>query len=164
MQTQNSNKGLKDYFEKYFPVGVAVNMRSLVGDDSALRVREFNSITPENDLKIGLVHPREDQYNWRNGDAIVAFAQRNNLRVRGHNLVWHYPSQTPRWIFQDKDGKQASKELVLQRLKDHITTVVNRYKGKIYVWDVANEVISDKHDEYLRPSDWYKICERRFYY
>ena len=151
-------KGLKDYYRKYFNVGVAVNMNSIRGDDSVLLLREFNSITPENDLKIGPVHPTEGKYNWRNGDALVAFAQRNNLKVRGHNLVWHYASQTPKWIFLDKDGKEASKELVLQRLKDHIFTVVNRYKGKIYAWDVANEVISDKHDEYLRPSDWYRIC------
>lgn len=153
----DSTKGLKDYYKDYFPVGVAVNMRSMYGQDSALLLREFNSITPENDLKIGPVHPTEKEYNFRNGDALVAFAQRHNLRVRGHNLVWHYASQTPRWIFED-GGKQASKELVLQRLKDHIFTVVNRYKGKIYAWDVANEVISDKRDEYLRPSDWYKIC------
>ena len=155
--TTAGSKVLKDYYKKYFRVGVAVNMLSLVGQDSALLVKEFNSITPENDLKIGPVHPAENQYNWRNGDAIVAFAQRNNLKVRGHNLVWHYASQTPKWIFQD-NGKQASKELVLQRLRDHITTVVGRYKGKIYAWDVANEVISDKRDEYLRPSDWYTIC------
>lgn len=158
MQTQNRNKGLKDYYGKYFPIGVAVNMESLSGEDSALLVREFNSITPENDLKMGPVHPAEGQYNWRNGDAIVAFAKRNNLRVRGHNLVWHYESQTPKWIFKDKDGNPASKELVLQRLKDHIFEVVGHYKGKIYAWDVANEVISDQRDEYLRPSDWYKIC------
>lgn len=155
-------KGLKDYYGKYFNMGVAANMNSLRGADSALLVKEFNSVTPENDLKIGPVHPAEDQYNWRGGDAIVAFAQRNNLKIRGHNLVWHYASQTPTWIFKDKDGRQASKELVLQRLKDHITAVVSRYKGKIYAWDVANEVISDKRDEYLRQSDWYTICGEEY--
>ncbi len=152
------DKGLKDYYKNYFDVGVAVNMRSLTGNDSGLLVKEFNSITPENDLKIGLVHPQENTYNWKNGDAIIAFAQRNNIKVRGHNLVWHFESQTPKWIFKNTDGTQASKELVLQRLKDHIYNVVTRYKGKIYAWDVANEVISDKRDEYLRPSEWYKIC------
>ena len=113
-------------------------------------------------MKIGPIHPAEDEYNWKNADAIVAFAERNKLRVRGHNLVWHFESQTPKWIFKDKDGNQASKELVLQRLKDHITTVVSRYKGKLYAWDVANEVISDKPDEYLRPSEWYKICGEEY--
>lgn len=157
----DSAKGLKDYYKDYFPIGVAVNMPSLSGEDSALLVKHFNSITAENDLKMGPVHPQENRYNWRNGDAIVAFAQRNGLRVRGHNLVWHHPSQTPRWIFED-NGKTASKELVLQRLKDHIFSVVGHYKGSIYAWDVANEVISDQKDEYLRPSEWYTICGEEY--
>lgn len=157
-----TTKGLKDYYKKYFDVGVAVNMRSIKGEDSALLVKEFNSITPENDLKIGPIHPQEDKYNWAAADSIIAFAQRNNLKIRGHNLVWHFESQTPKWMFVNKEGKQASKELVLQRLKDHITTVVSRYKGKIYAWDVANEVISDNRNEYLRPSEWYKICGEEY--
>jgi endo-1,4-beta-xylanase len=51
---------------------------------------------------------------------------------------------------------------LLQRLKDHITTIVTRYKGTVYAWDVVNEVISDKPDEYFRPSQWYKICGEEF--
>ena len=156
-----NTKGLKDYFKKDFDIGVAVNMMSIRGDDSALLVREFNSITPENDLKMGPLRPTEQIYNWRRGDSIIAFAQRNNLKARGHTLVWHHAGQTPKWIFQD-NGKQASKELVLKRLEQHIKTVVGRYKGKIYAWDVANEVISDKRDEYLRPSDWYKITGEEY--
>jgi GH35 family endo-1,4-beta-xylanase len=61
-------------------------MSSLRGEDSALIVREFNSITPENDLKIGPVHPTEDRYNFQNADAIIGFAQRNNLKVRDITL------------------------------------------------------------------------------
>jgi endo-1,4-beta-xylanase len=81
------------------------------------------------------------------------------LRVRGHNLCWH--SQAPRWMFTD-NGQTVTKEVLLQRLKDHITTVVSRYKGKIYAWDVVNEAISDKPDEYLRNSDWLKICGEEY--
>jgi len=158
----NNSKGLKDYYKDYFPIGVAVSTRSLTGEDSALIMREFNSITPENDMKIGPIHPAENQYNWKNADAIVAFAQRHGLRVRGHNLLWHQEYQTPKWMFTDKDGKQASKELLLQRLKDHITTVVSRYKGELYAWDVANEVISDQPNEYLRNSEWYKIIGEEY--
>jgi endo-1,4-beta-xylanase len=65
-------------------------------------------------------------------------------------------------MFIDSAGKQVSKEVLLKRLKDHITTVVNRYKGKIYAWDVVNEAISDKPDEYLRPSLWYQICGEEY--
>jgi endo-1,4-beta-xylanase len=78
------------------------------------------------------------------------------LKVRGHNLCWH--NQVPSWMFKDSTGKMVNKEVLLQRLKDHIITVVSRYKGKIYAWDVVNEAISDKPDEYLRPSGWYQVC------
>lgn len=155
---QATSKGLKNDYKNFFPIGVAVNIRSLKSADTNLILREFNSITPENDMKIGPIHPAENEYNWKAADSIVAFARRHGLRVRGHNLVWHYASQTPQWIFKDENGNPASKELVLQRLKDHINTVVSRYKGAVYAWDVANEVISDKPGEYLRQSEWYKIC------
>ena len=160
VQTDNytkpdSEKGLKDYYQNYFPIGVAVNVRAIQSADSTLIIREFNSLTPENDMKMGPIHPAENRYNWGNADAIVAFAQRHNMRVRGHNLCWH--NQAPAWMFKDGD-KTASKELLLRRLKQHIDTVVTRYKGKLYAWDVVNEAISDKPDEYLRPSEWLKIC------
>lgn len=145
-------KGLKDYFS--IPIGVAVRPFSLKSDEASFIVHNFNSLTPENAMKMGPIHPKENEYNWANADSIVAFAQRNGMRVRGHNLVWH--QQTPPWMFVD-NGKTVSKEVLLQRLKEHITTVVNRYKGKIYAWDVVNEAISDKPDEYLRSSQWLKI-------
>jgi endo-1,4-beta-xylanase len=156
--SQAGAKGLKEHFNNQFSIGVAVNMSMLKTADTSLILREFNSITAENDMKIGPIHPEENRYNWKAADSIVAFARRHGLRVRGHNLVWHYPAQTPQWLFKDTNGNPASKELVLQRLKDHITTVVSRYKGAVYAWDVANEVISDTPDEYLRSSEWYKIC------
>ena len=158
--TSAVSKGLKDHYKKYFPIGVAVSPRALKTDEANLILQQFNSLTPENAMKMGPIHPRENEYSWKDADSIVAFAQRNNLRVRGHTLCWH--NQTPRWLFVDADGKNVSKEVLLQRLKDHITTVVNRYKGKVYAWDVVNEAISDKKDEYLRPSLWYQICGEEF--
>jgi endo-1,4-beta-xylanase len=157
---QKAGKGLKDYYSNYFPIGVAVNGRSIMGEDAKLILREFNSVTPENAMKMGPIHPDEDRYFWRDADSIVSFAQQHGLKVRGHNLCWH--SQTPRWMFVDKEGKTVSKEVLLQRLKDHITTVVKRYKGKLYAWDVVNEAISDKPDEYLRNSEWLKICGEEY--
>jgi endo-1,4-beta-xylanase len=149
-------KGLKDYYKSYFPIGVAVSVRTFGGAEGNLVLSQFNSITPENAMKMGPIHPREDYYNWREADSIVNFAQQHGLRVRGHNLCWH--EQTPAWLFKDAEGKQVSKEVLLQRLKSHITTVVNRYKGKIYAWDVVNEAIADDDTQFLRNSLWYKIC------
>jgi endo-1,4-beta-xylanase len=153
-------KGLKDYYKDYFPVGVAVSVRSITGPDAALIVREFNSVTPENAMKMGPIHPEEGRYNWKDADAIVDFATRHGLRIRGHNLCWH--EQTPAWLFKDSAGHEVSKTVLLQRLKDHITTVVNRYKGRIYAWDVVNEAIADDSTQFLRNSPWYRICGDEF--
>lgn len=153
-------KGLQDYYKNYFTIGVAVSPRALKTDEAELIVKNFGSMTPENAMKMGPIHPKEDEYNWAGADSIVAFAERNKLKLRGHTLCWH--NQTPRWFFTNEKGDTVSKEVLLKRLKDHITTVVSRYKGKIYAWDVVNEVISDKPDEYLRPSAFYKICGEDF--
>ncbi len=158
--SSDSSKGLKDYYAGYFPIGVAVSPFALKTDEAKLIVQQFNSLTPENAMKMGPIHPKENEYYWKDADSIVAFAQRNGIRVRGHNLCWH--NQTPSWLFVDNKGDTVSKAVLLQRLKEHITTVVNRYKGKVYAWDVVNEAISDKPDEYLRPSAWLKICGEEY--
>ncbi|HET9430656.1 MAG TPA: endo-1,4-beta-xylanase, partial [Chitinophagaceae bacterium] len=154
-------RGLKDYYKDYFTIGVAVSQRALKTDEARLILDQFNSITPENAMKMGPIHPRENEYYWRDADSIADFAKRHNLKLRGHTLCWH--NQTPRWLFTDSaTGKQVSREVLLQRLRDHITTVVKRYKGTIYAWDVVNEVISDKPGEYFRESLFYKICGEDF--
>jgi len=153
-------KGLKDYYKNYFPIGVAVGPQTLNGDEAELLLREFNSITAENAMKMGPIHPEENRYFWRDADSIVNFAQKHGLKVRGHNLLWH--EQAPSWMFTDKEGKQVSREVLLQRLKDHITTVVSRYKGKVYAWDVVNEAIDDNSNNFLRNSLWLQIIGEDF--
>ena len=155
-----TNNGLKDYYSNYFPIGVAVAPRNLKSDEVPLILSQFNSLTPENAMKMGPIHPKENQYYWADADSIVAFAQIHGLRVRGHCLCWH--NQAPGWLFKDSSGKNVTKEVLLQRLKVHITTVVNRYKGKIYAWDVVNEAISDDSAQYLRNSLWYQICGEEY--
>src|SRR4051812_27246852 len=111
------------------------------------------------------VHPSENTWKWEASDAIVAFAQRHKMGIRGHNLLWH--TQDARWMYTGPDGKPASKELVLQRLRDHIHAVVGRYKGKIYTWDVVNEAVDDSADSTViyrtdksrPPSPWWKIFQ-----
>jgi endo-1,4-beta-xylanase len=153
-------KGLKDYYKDYFPIGVAVAPRDLHGDEAEMIRQQFNSLTPENAMKMGPIHPQENVYHWTDADSIVAFAQRYHLRVRGHNLCWH--TQAPGWMFKDSSGNVVTKEKLLQRLKDHITTVVSRYKGKLYAWDVVNEAIADDSNHIMRPTLWYQICGEEF--
>ncbi|TKV26478.1 endo-1,4-beta-xylanase [Arthrobacter sp. NamB2] len=106
---------------------------------------EFNSVSPENQLKWEFVHPARDTYRFAEMDAIVQFAQDNKQVVRGHTLFWH--SQNPAWLEQGNYSKDELRAI----LKDHIQTVVGRYAGKIQQWDVANEIFDDNGK--LRTTD-----------
>ena len=153
-------KGLKEYYKDYFPIGVAVTPQSLLTDEGELIKKQFNSITAENVMKMGPIHPEENVYNWDDADKLVDFAVANEIKIRGHALCWHL--QTPNWMFKDKNGKDVSKEILLERLKKHITKVVSRYRGKIYAWDVVNEAIDDGNSMHYRNSDWYRICGEEY--
>lgn len=152
--------GLKDYYRDYFTMGVAVSPRSLHTDEAGFILKHFSSLTPENAMKMGPIHPLPDRYNWRDADSIVAFAFRNGMRVRGHALCWH--NQTPHWLFVDARGDTVGKTELLSRLREHIHSVVSRYKGKIYAWDVVNEAISDRADKFYRNSAFYRICGEEY--
>lgn len=156
----DSDKGLKDYYKDYFAVGVAIAPGDVKGPEAELILKNFNSITAENVMKMGPIHPKENEYNWAPADAIADFAKANGLKMRGHTLCWH--TQVPNWIFKDSNGNTVTKEVLLQRLKDHITEVVTRYKGTIYAWDVVNEVIDDDDSKFYRESPWYQICGEEY--
>jgi GH35 family endo-1,4-beta-xylanase len=140
--------GLKDAYKDYFTIGVAVNQRNVTDPDQiALIKKQFNSITAENDMKVGEMHPQEGVWNFEKADKIADFCRQNGIKLRGHNLCWH--SQFADWMFTDKKGKPVKKEVFYERLRDHIHTVVNRYKDIVYAWDVVNEAIAD--DVRTRP-------------
>ncbi len=122
------------------PFNTDEEYRELVG-------QEFNSVTPENHLKWEMVHPEQGEYDFERADEIVAYAQDHDQVVRGHTLVWH--SQNPGWL---EAGDFTSEEL-REILRDHIHTVVGRYKGQIQQWDVANEIFDDNAT--WRDSVWY---------
>ena len=141
--------GLKDAYKDYFKVGVAVNMRNMRNpDEIALILKEYNSITAENDMKPGSLQPKEGEWNWANADSIANFCRKNKIKMRGHCLVWH--SQFCDWMFTDAEGNPVSKEEFYKRLEKHITTVVKRYKDVVYCWDVVNEAMADD----VRRSPW----------
>ena len=134
--------GLKDAYKDYFTIGVALNQRN-VSDEAqkALTIKQFNSVTAENDWKPGEIHPKEGVWNFEKADKIADFCRQNGIKMRGHCLCWH--SQFADWMFTDKDGKEVSKEVFYERLRDHIHTVVKRYKDVVYAWDVVNEAMAD---------------------
>jgi endo-1,4-beta-xylanase len=151
---------LKDFYADYFDIGVAVSPRSLQTDEAVLIEKNFNSLTAENAMKSEAIHPLEKKYDWKQADSIVAYTQRHKIKMRGHTLVWH--SQAPKWLFVDDDGKDVSKEILLERMRTHIHTVVSRYKGKVYAWDVVNEAVSDDGGEYLRKSKFLQIIGEEY--
>ncbi|TDN90359.1 endo-1,4-beta-xylanase [Salegentibacter sp. 24] len=160
-QTEESSEmGLKDYYAGYFPMGVAVAPNSIKGESAALIKSEFNSITPENVMKMGPIHPEKDRYYWEDADALAEFAEKNNLKMRGHALVWH--QQTGGWIFEDENGEKVSKDELLKRMKNHIDTVVTRYADDIYAWDVVNEAVADDSTKVYRESEWLEIAGKDY--
>ncbi|WP_109486388.1 endo-1,4-beta-xylanase [Occallatibacter savannae] len=147
---------LKDAFHGAFYVGVAVNSAQITGADAQgdeLIVQQFDSITPENVMKWALIHPRPDAYDFTLADKYVEFGQQHHMFIVGHNLCWH--SQTPAWVFKDEKGNPMTRDALLDRLHDHIKTVVGRYKGKVQSWDVVNEALNE--DGTMRQSPWEKI-------
>jgi endo-1,4-beta-xylanase len=149
-------ESLKDNFKKHFLIGAALNRAQFEERDQRggpIIAAQFNTITPENVLKWALVHPRPDAYDFTAADRYVAFGEKHGMFIVGHTLVWH--RQTPLWVFQNAEGKPIGREALLTRLRDHIQTVVGRYKGRIRGWDVVNEALNE--DGSMRQSPWMKI-------
>ena len=147
---------LKDAYQDCFLVGAALGPAQFTGQDileTELVKAQFNTISPENVLKWEVIHPKPDTYDFALADKYVEFGQQNHMFIIGHNLVWH--NQVPKWVFEDKDGKPVSRDILLERMQNHIRTVVGRYKGRIKGWDVVNEALNEEGT--LRQSPWMKI-------
>jgi endo-1,4-beta-xylanase len=147
---------LKNIFLNDFLIGAALSVDQICGKDPDamdLVARQFNSITPENILKWEEVHPEPGRYNFDAPDKYVAFGEKHKMRVIGHTLVWFH--QTPDWVFHDASGAPLSREALLDRMKEHIFTVMGRYKGRIHGWDVVNEAIMA--DGTFRKCKWLDI-------
>ncbi len=152
---------LAETLSGYFQVGAAIEPYQLDdGQHVYLLTRHFNSITPENVMKPISIQPTEGNFDWTGADRLVQFAQAHNMVVHGHTLVWH--KQVPDWFFNDSQGQPLAatpenKTLVLKRLEAHIRALVGRYKGKIAVWDVVNEVIDPSYPDCMRRTRWFEL-------
>lgn len=134
-----------------FLVGAAVSSRWIADPElSELVAREFDCLTPENELKPMSVQPRRGEFRFEAADRIVEFAEARGMKVVGHALCWH--SQAPRWLFAGADGKPLPRDEALKNLKEHIDRVAGHFRGKVVGWDVVNEAISDRPGEYLRDT------------
>ena len=147
---------LKDVFKDHFLIGGALNRWVVTGRDAGaveLAEKHFNTATAENEMKWQSLNPSPGRYNWDAADGFVDFCEKNQMVPIGHCLVWH--SQVPRWLFRDDSGNALTREALLARMKDHIMTVVGRYKGRVKGWDVVNEALNE--DGTLRNSQWLQI-------
>src|SRR5579884_1368701 len=128
-------------------IGTAVASRLLQQPQYAsVLAGNFNQVQAENEMKMRVIRPTRDQFDFSGGDAIVAFAAAHSMKVRGHTLVWH--ESVPQWIRTGGFSAEQLRDIVRQ----HITRVVSHYAGKVYAWDVVNEAI-DK-DGSMRHSIW----------
>ncbi len=144
-----------------FLIGVAVNTRQVSGlnpIESGLIAKEFNAVVGENCMKPQNIHPEEKKYNWTDADQLVAFGEKNKQVVTGHCLIWH--SQIAKWFFVNDDGTDVAPEILRERMRQHINTIVGRYKGRVKGWDVVNEAFED--DGSYRNSKFYQILGKDF--
>jgi endo-1,4-beta-xylanase len=132
-------------------IGTAVAIQPLTNNASyrGVLAREFNMLTPENVMKFEVIHPKRDRFDFKDADTLVAFAQKNHMQVRGHTLVWH--RQLSDWLTK---GEWTREEL-MSILRQHIDTVVGRYRGQLIAWDVVNEAIADDQTS-LRNTIWWR--------
>ncbi len=160
-QAENTPTTLKDAFKDYFYIGTALNNGQINGTNTqALEVikEHFNSIVAENIMKSEQIQPREGEFNFSMADRFVDFGTENNMHIVGHTLIWH--SQAPAWFFIDENGNDVSPEVLTERMRTHISTLVGRYKGRVHGWDVVNECIVD--DGSWRNSKFYQILGEDF--
>lgn len=135
---QDEGPGLKDKYKDHFLVGSMIQDSDIT--DASGVVEKNCSIVTVNHFYWGVVHPEMDTYDFAPGDRRVRYALERGMKVRGHPLL--FGTIDPDWVFMDGE-KEASREVLIERMKDHIQTIVSRYRGKIQYWDVVNEPTAD---------------------
>ena len=155
---------LKDGYANEFLIGTimpgGLDPDATFTDDSielGVVARDFNALTAENCMKPMFMQPNEGEYFFKASDYCVDFAEANSMVLVGHTLVWH--AMTADWVFKDEAGQLPGRELMLERMRTHIDTVVGRYKGRIPYWDVVNEAVLYQgagNSAVFRESPWFK--------
>lgn len=157
----SAQTNLKDATEDHFLFGVALNTRQAAEQnqvETAIIKDHFSSIVAENCMKAAELQPEEGRWFFDDADRFVALGQKNKQAIIGHCLVWH--SQLPRWFTVDENGNDVSPEVLKERMRTHIHTVMSRYKGKIHGYDVVNEAFNDNGT--YRNSKFYQILGKDF--
>lgn len=144
-QAETTDTTLKDAFADDFLVGVAVAQDIIANNDTAcinLICQQFNAVSPESVLKPEYIHPAPDVWDFSQGDAYCKFAADHGLKALGHTLVWH--NQTPDFFWLNADGSVRTKEEMEATLEEYVEKTVTHFAGKVYAWDVVNEIVSEE--------------------
>jgi len=155
-ENSNETRSLSNHFKNHFHIGAAINENTILGNDNKSKeivVSEFNSITPENSLKWMFIQPLPGKFDFKVSDKYVNIGSKNGMYTVGHALIWH--SQLAEFM-QNIDNKDET----LFHVKNHINTLMNRYKGKIDAWDVVNEAFEE--DGSFRESVFYKNLGKNY--
>lgn len=161
LYSRNGNMTLRQALEDDFLIGTALNSRQISGADAEAEKiigSQFNAIVAEGCMKIKAIHPEENRYDFRMADKFVEFGERHGQTITGHTLVWHLA--LPKWFYTDSEGKDVAPDVLKKRMREHIHTVVSRYKGRIKGWDVVNEAFND--DGTYRDTPFYRILGEEY--
>jgi endo-1,4-beta-xylanase len=161
VRTDVEEPSLKEALKDKVHLGAALNVDYIGERDPKADVlikHQVDAIVAENCRKRMFLQPREGEFFWDDADRFVEFGERNGMWITGHCLVWH--SQAPAWFFVDGEGNDVPREVLIERMRAHIQTVVGRYKGRIKGWDVVNEAILE--DGSMRRSKFYTIIGEDF--
>ena len=173
-----TTEGLRKAFVSYFKMGAAIGMDEYGrANEKALFAHEFNSFTPNNNLKWNSIEKNYNIFTWANIDTLVNFALSKQMVVRGHCLVWRDPSALPKFPGQDYFGwvtheevspgvyKMISRAKFFSQMKNHIYTTMQHFGNKIYAYDVVNEAIAEdaQADTNMYKTwrdDMYQVCKK----
>lgn len=154
---------------QFFPVGAEVDTSDLSGPHAQLLTKHFDSIVSGNDMKWSSIEATQGHLDFTNADKEVAFAQANNMKIRGHNLLWANGQQTPSWVFLEADGvtplsasNAADVALLTQRIQDHIIQEVQHFGSAIYGWDVVNEPLDANQSDCLSHGPFYSVLGAQY--
>ena len=146
----------------YFPIGAAVDPTDISGPHAQLLTKHFDSITSGNDMKWSSVEPTKGSFNFTNADAQVGLAVCNNMRVRGHNLVWATGAQTASYAVGDGTNSPANQAVVTANIQEHIQNEVQHFGNKVYAWDVVNEPLDPSQPDCLVHGPFYQVLGKSY--
>ena len=146
----------------YFRMGAAVDLTDLSGPHAQLLTMHFDSITSGNDMKWSSVENTKGSYTFGNADSEVGLAQCNDMRVRGHNLVWASGQQTPSYATGDGTNSAANQAVVTANIEEHIQSEVEHFGNKVYAWDVVNEPLDPSQPDCLSHGPFYQVLGKSY--